>query len=128
MSLTASKASASKEIDVARSSAESLYQVEYRTARFGDSLEIARFMCVAGGGLYEFLFDDLVPFLTATEFLAAGVANEEHPISYRNCFVAVDHASSRMLGAVNAFPANLLKGETYHLLPRDRQEHIRPML
>ena len=48
--------------------------IEYRAARFGDSLDIARFLCMAGGGLYEFLFDDIVPIMTATEFLAAGVA------------------------------------------------------
>jgi ribosomal protein S18 acetylase RimI-like enzyme len=111
-----------------RSVPEPDQSIEYRAAYFSDSLDIARFICVAGGGLYEFLFDDIVPFMTATEFLAAGVAGEDAPISHRNCHVAVDRADGRMLGAANAFPADLLRAETYPLLPRERHEHIRPML
>jgi ribosomal protein S18 acetylase RimI-like enzyme len=103
-------------------------RIEYRTALLSDSLDVARFVCQAGGGLYEFLFDDIVPFMTATEFLAAGIVGENSPISHRNCFVAVDTANARMLGAANAFPADLLKTEAYSLLPRERQEHIRSML
>jgi ribosomal protein S18 acetylase RimI-like enzyme len=103
-------------------------EIEYRAAHFTDSLDVARFICIAGGGLYEFLFDGIVPFMTATEFLAAGVAGDDSPVSHRNCQVAVDRADGRMLGAANAFPADLLKAETYPLLPRERHEHIRPML
>jgi ribosomal protein S18 acetylase RimI-like enzyme len=102
--------------------------IEYRAARFGDSLDVARFLCMAGGGLYEFLFDDIVPFMTATEFLAAGVAGEDSPISHRNCHVAVDAVSGRIVGAANVFPADLLNRETDPLVPPDRQEHIRAML
>ena len=102
--------------------------IEYRAARFGDSLDIARFLCMAGGGLYEFLFDDIVPIMTATEFLAAGVAGEDSPVSHRNCHVAVDAVSGRIVGAANVFPADLLNRETYPLVPPDRQQHIRAML
>jgi len=103
-------------------------KTEYRAARLGDSLDVARFLCMAGGGLYEFLFDGIVPFATATEFLAAGVAGDDSPISHRNWHVAVDMGSGRMLGAANVFPADLLKRESYPLVPPDRQEHIRAML
>ena len=102
--------------------------IEYRAACFSDSLDIARFLCIAGGGLYEFLFDDIIPFMTATEFLAAGVAGDNSPISHRNCHVAVDTVSRRIVGAANVFPADLLNQETYPLVPHDRQEHIRAML
>ena len=54
-------------------------------------------MCAAGGGLYEFLFNDLIPFVTATEFLVAGVASDEYPISYRNCFVAGNNEDGRVV-------------------------------
>ena len=72
--------------------------IDYRTARRGDSLDIAGLLCVAGGGLYEFLFDDVVPFMTAREFLAAGVAGDEAPISHRNCFLAVGSDDGSVLG------------------------------
>lgn len=103
-------------------------EIEYRTAYLTDSLDVARFICVAGGGLYEFLFDGLIPCMTATEFLAAGVAGEDSPVSHRNCHVAVNRSDGRLLGAANAFPVDLLKAETYPLLPRERHEHIRSML
>lgn len=105
-----------------------LIKIEYRAARSFDSRDVARFVCLAGGGLYEFLFDDLIPFVTAVDFLAAGVASEDYPISYSNCFVAIDGDTNQVVGAVNVFPVDLLKHEKYALLPSDRQEHIRSML
>ena len=111
-----------------RSTGQCTRKVGYRAARVGDSVEIARYICKAGGGLYEFLFNDLFPFMTAAEFLAVGVAGEEYPISYRNCFIAFDPTNDRVLGVANAFPANLLKNVNYPLVPRERQEHIRAML
>jgi ribosomal protein S18 acetylase RimI-like enzyme len=102
--------------------------IVYRAARLSDSLDLARLLCVAGGGLYEFLFDGIVPFMTATEFLAAGIAGDDSPISHRNCFVAVDATSDRVLGAANVFPADLLGPDTYPLVPLERQVHIRPLL
>ena len=102
--------------------------VDFRAALVADSLEIARFMCIAGGGLYEFLFNDLIPFVTATEFLAAGVASDGYPISYRNCFVAANNEDGRVVGAANAFQATAIDSENYPLVPRERLDHIRPML
>jgi len=100
----------------------------YREPRLDESLDVARLISVAGGGLYEFLFDDLVPFLSAIEFLAAGVASDSEPVSRRNCHVAVDARDGRIVGLANAFPAGLLRQDTYPLLPRRLEEHIRPML
>lgn len=111
-----------------RSTVQCTRKVDYRAARIGDSTEIARYICKAGGGLYEFLFNDLFPFMTAAEFLAAGVAREDYPISYRNCFIAFDPTNDRVLGVANAFPANLLRKGSYPFVPRERQEHIRAML
>ncbi|MDA9505535.1 hypothetical protein XI09_12845 [Bradyrhizobium sp. CCBAU 11386] len=101
--------------------------IGFRAALATDSDEIARFICAAGGGLYEFLFDDLIPFVTATEVLAAGVASDEPPISYRNCFVATSK-DQRVVGVANAFPAVAIESETYPLVPRERLDHIRPIL
>lgn len=100
----------------------------YRTACLTESLDVARYICMAGGGLYEFLFDDLVPFLSAGDLLAIAVASDSDPVSYRNCHVAVDEDSGALLGIANAFPADLLRDPGYAFLPSERTEHIQPML
>jgi ribosomal protein S18 acetylase RimI-like enzyme len=100
----------------------------YRPATFGDSMALAHFILTAGHGLYEFLLDDLFPFISATGFLVAGIASDQMALSYRNCFVASDPTSGEVVGAANAFPASVLKEQVYSLLPRDREEHIRAMV
>jgi len=103
-------------------------EVDYRAALAADSRDIARFICIGGGGLYEFLFDDLVPLMSAVDFLTVGVWGEDYPISFRNCFVAVDRATGEVLGAANAFPTYDLKEQKYALVPAERQNHIRALL
>jgi GNAT superfamily N-acetyltransferase len=99
-----------------------------RPAHRTDSREIARLMCMAGGGLFEFLFDDFIPFLTAMDFLTIGVATDLYPISYRNCHVAAHPRDRSLAGIANAFPADLLKHDGYGRLAADRRDHIQPML
>jgi hypothetical protein len=86
------------------------HAVAYRAAAFADSLELARFICLAGGGLYEFLFGDLIPLVTPASFLAIAVASPLCSIAYRNCFVAVDEAMNAVIGAANVFPTDLGRG------------------
>jgi GNAT superfamily N-acetyltransferase len=100
----------------------------YRPAVVEDSEAIASHICASGGGLYEFLFDDLVPFMTAADFIAGGVASEHYPLCYRNCLVAADAGSGRVLGVANVFPADELKHDRYSLLPSGRHDHVRAML
>ena len=107
---------------------ENQIQIAYRAARPDDSRDIARFMCIAGGGLYEFLFDDLIPFMTAQDFLSPSISGEHYPISYRNCRVATAGDDDKIVGAANVFPADLLKHDNYHLLSSERYDHIRPVL
>lgn len=103
-------------------------RVTFRAALVTDSFEIAQYLCAAGGGLYEFLFDELVPLMTANEFLTAGVASDKSPISYRNCLVATRTDDGRVVGAVNAFSAATTGSNGYRFVPRDRLDHIRPIL
>lgn len=93
-----------------------------------DSRDIARFMCIAGGGVYEFLFDDLIPFVTAVDLLSGGIGGEQYPISYRNCRVASLGHDGEIVAAANVFPADLLKEDHFVLLGSERHNHIRPML
>ncbi|MES2193531.1 MAG: GNAT family N-acetyltransferase [Pseudomonadota bacterium] len=103
-------------------------QVIYRMARPDDRGELARFMCIAGGGVYEFLFDDLIPFVTAVDLLSAGIGSERYPVSWRNCCVAALGGDGQIVAAANVFPADLLKDDNYVLLGSERHDHIRPML
>jgi ribosomal protein S18 acetylase RimI-like enzyme len=103
-------------------------QITYRMARADESVELARYMCIAGGGLYEFLFDDLVPFVTAVDVLSAGIGGERYPVSYRNCCVAALGDGGAMIAAANVFPADLLREDHYTLLGSERHDHVRPML
>jgi GNAT superfamily N-acetyltransferase len=108
--------------------AETSQAITYRAATFADCRELARFISLAGGGLYEFLFGDLVPLVTPTSFLAVATASRRYSISYRNCYVAVDDTTNAMIGVVNAFPTDLLRKENYSVLPFKRRTHIQPML
>lgn len=103
-------------------------QITYRMARPDDSRDIAQFMCIAGGGVYEFLFDDLIPFVTAVDVLSHGIGSDDYPISYRNCRVASLGDDGVIVAAANVFPADMLKEDHYALLGSERHEHIRPML
>jgi ribosomal protein S18 acetylase RimI-like enzyme len=102
--------------------------VAYRAATFADCRDIARFISLAGGGLYEFLFGDLIPLLTPTSFLTVATASPRYSISYRNCFVAVDEPTNAVIAMANVFPTDLLKKENSAVLPLKRRSHIRPML
>jgi GNAT superfamily N-acetyltransferase len=107
---------------------KAFHSITYRAATFADCRELARFICLAGGGLYEFLFGDLIPLVTPASFLAVATATPLYSISYRNCFVAVDDAASAIIGAANVFPADLLRKESHAALPFKRRNHIQPML
>ena len=61
-------------------------QVTYRMARPDDSGELARYMCIAGGGVYEFLFDDLIPFVNAVDLLWQPSAVTARSSPLRMCF------------------------------------------
>jgi ribosomal protein S18 acetylase RimI-like enzyme len=103
-------------------------QVVYRAATSADSRDLARFLCLSGDGLYEFLFDDLIPFVSAQDILSIGIAGDDYPVSYRNWRVATLGDGGAIVGAANVFPADLLKDDNYQLLGSERHNHIRPML
>jgi GNAT superfamily N-acetyltransferase len=103
-------------------------QISYRPARPEDCQDLARFLCMAGGGLYEFLFDDLIPFMSAQDIVSAGAASDRYPISYRNWRVATLGEDGKIVGAANVFPADDLKHDNYRLLNSERYDRVRPMM
>lgn len=101
-------------------------QITYRPASGGESYAIADLICQAGGGLYEFLLDDLVPLITARDIVAWGVGMKDSPFSHENCCVAA--SASRIVAVANVFPADMINREVYYPIGSDRFDWIRPML
>lgn len=101
--------------------------IAYRPARPEDSRTIAHLICEAGGGLYEFLFSDLIPFVSALDIVAAGVEADGSPLSYANCRVATC-GSTEIVGVANAFPADLIREQPLVPFASDRLARIRPLL
>lgn len=102
-------------------------RIDYRSATPDDSRAVAGLICQAGGGLYEFLFDDLIPFMSAFDVVAAGVGASGWPLSYENCLVA-SSGSTGVVGVANLFPADSISDDMFLSLVSDRFDHIRPML
>ncbi len=97
-------------------------EIVYRGARPGDAQAVAALMVEAGGGLFEFLLEGVLPEMTPADVLALAVAGGEDPSSHRNVLVA--EAEGRVVAMINAYPVDLLKAEPRDLVPEDRLAHI----
>lgn len=96
--------------------------IVFRPARPSDAQAVADLMVEAGGGLFEFLLEGVLPDTTPAEVMGLAVAGEEDPCSYRN--VRVVEAAGRVVAMINAYPVDLLKAEPRDLVPKDRLAHI----
>ena len=101
--------------------------ISYRYATTEDSAAVASYICLAGDGLYEFLLDDLIPGFTSEEILKWTVGVLACPLSYKNCFVAVDSGNNRIAGAINLFPADLLREHSHELINTERWRFLEPV-
>lgn len=96
--------------------------VSIRPAMPDDAPEMAQLIDMAGGGVYEFLLDGLVPGLTAAEMLVPGLAGTSGSFSHRHSGVA--EAKGRIVGVVHAYPVDWIKTQDYTGLPPDRLAHM----
>lgn len=94
-----------------------------RPADPDDSPAMAPLLVEAGGGIYEFLLDGVVPGMDVAELLVPGLAAREGSFSHRHCAVAVDGPS--VVGVAHAYPADWMRSVDRSFLPSDRLEHIR---
>jgi ribosomal protein S18 acetylase RimI-like enzyme len=98
--------------------------VRIRPAAAADLALIARFIIGAGGGLFEFMFDDLVPGMAPSDLLAQMAAQPDSLFHPRHCRIAeIDGVAA---GLVNTYPADRIRGETFAQLPADRRDHLAP--
>ena len=97
-------------------------EILFRAARASDAQAIGELMVEAGGGLFEFLLEGVLPDTTPAGVLALAVAGDGDPCSYRN--VRVAETEERVVAMINAYPVDLLKTEPRDLVPPDRLAHI----
>lgn len=81
--------------------------------RFGtseDTAAIADFILKAGAGIFEQLFEGLLPGMTARDVLRVAVADDGSPLNFSNAILVEEH--DRALGCALCYPA-----EDYGLPP-----------
>ncbi|WP_448203257.1 N-acetyltransferase family protein [Azospirillum sp. sgz302134] len=93
-----------------------------RPALPDDAPDMARLIDMAGGGVYEFLLDGLVPGLTAAEMLVPGLAGTAGSFSHRHSGVA--EVRGEIVGVAHAYPVDWMKSQDYTGLPPERLAHI----
>lgn len=102
-----------------------LDEVLFRAARASDAQAVAGLMVEAGGGLFEFLLEGVLPGKTPAEVLALAVAGDSEACSYKE--VRVAEVEGRVVAMINAYPAERMKAEPRDLLPKDRLDHIKAL-
>lgn len=96
-----------------------------RAGRADDAATIARLMIEAGGGVFEFLLDDLVAGHTTASLMIRAVADGGGIFSHRACLVA--ELADRPAGVLCQVPAESLRGLSADRLPADRVAHLARM-
>ncbi|MBP2298003.1 GNAT family N-acetyltransferase [Azospirillum picis] len=96
--------------------------VRLRPADADDAPELARLIDIAGGGVYGFLLDGLMPGMTAAEMLTPGLAGRSGSLSHRQSGVA--ELDGRIVGIAHGYPADWIRTEDYSGLPPDRVAHM----
>lgn len=93
-----------------------------RPACADDAPDLARLIDVAGGGVYGFLLDGLVPGMTVPEMLMPGLAGRTGSLSHRQSGVA--EWEGRVIGVAHGYPVDWIRTEDYSGLPPDRIDHL----
>ncbi len=98
-----------------------------RDATAEDAQAIARLLVTAGGGLYEFLLDDLIPEMGAVDVLTHLIEAGDSPLGWPEVRVATGNGG-QILGMVNAFPTERRDELQLDMLPADRLTHVAPLM
>ncbi|ESA33677.1 gcn5-related n-acetyltransferase [Leptolyngbya sp. Heron Island J] len=99
-------------------------EVLYRAGQKTDVKTLAELEDIASGGAVEFLFHDLMPGVSAVQFVASGLEQDVYPHSYRSAIVA--ELNHHVIGMALSFPATYhqITPEMRDLFPPDRLEHF----
>lgn len=101
--------------------------LDVRIGTATDIDDLVRYLLMAGEGLFEFLFDDAYPGLTARDALALGAGDSESPYHFENAYLV--ESDNRVVGCLVAFPAEQigLPELAYSVLARERLDPVRPL-
>ena len=99
--------------------------------RFGtadDTAAIADFILDAGGGIFEQLFEGVLPRVSARDLLGMAITDDASPLSYRNAVLA--ESEGRCCGMVMCYPAAEygLPSVARAIVPRRRFAPVREIL
>lgn len=101
--------------------------MDVRIGMATDRDELVRFLLMAGEGLFEHLFEDAYPGLTAVDALGLAVGDETSPYHFENAYLVEDEG--KIKGCLIAFPAEQigLPEIAYSVLPRERLDPVLPL-
>jgi ribosomal protein S18 acetylase RimI-like enzyme len=93
-----------------------------RPAARADCAAIAGFVLEAGGGLFEFLFEGVLP-VSPAEVVSHMVGDTTSLFAFPRCWIAAtdDDAAA---GLLNCYPADCLRLHTFDSLPAERVQHV----
>lgn len=97
-------------------------EILIRPAEPDDAPAVAPLMVEAGGGIYQFLLDGVVPGIPVADMLMPGLAAREGSFSHRHCAVALD--AGAVVGTAHAYPADWMRSVDRSYLPPERLAHI----
>lgn len=97
-------------------------RLRIRPADADDAPDLARLVDIAGGGVYAFLLDGLMPGMSAAEMLMPGLAGRSGSLSHRQSGVA--ELDGRVVGIAHGYPTDWIRTEDYSGLPPDRVAHM----
>ncbi len=99
--------------------------IELRPATVDDIPHLARFLQMAGGGLMDAVYHDLIPGKSTAEIMEHRYTNEETSSWYRNYWVAT--YQSQVAGGLNLFPADDPRNNwSDPLVPKERTAVYEP--
>lgn len=97
-------------------------EVLLQPAQATEASTMGGFILDAGGGLFEFMFEGLVPDASPADVLIQLVAEEDGLFSYRRCLFA--EVEGTRVGLLNSYPADLFREHTFDALATDRSLHL----
>lgn len=100
-------------------------EIIYRPAQKSEASDIARYMTMASGGIYEFLLHDLLPGITPVQMLAREIEDEKAVHSYRYTHVAISDGNIVGISQSYPTPQNHIPEELEKEIPKERLEVLR---
>ncbi len=101
--------------------------MDVRIGMATDRDDLVRYLLMAGEGLFEHLFDEAYPGLTAADALGLAVGDETSPYYFENAYLVEDEDGLK--GCLVAFPSEQigLPEIAYSVIPRDRLDPVLPL-